>query len=108
MNFWSILVFYEEENFLSASKNSPQITKTTVGDDLTLNENEEITYDMLRKWRTQTAQQEGISNYLIAHNSDLIRLVKANIKSIEDLKQVQGWGPKAQKYGEAILAILNQ
>jgi superfamily II DNA helicase RecQ len=128
VNFWSVLVFYDQmgsvisdsENIkleipkTKTQKTAPKTTSspfisTLSPDDLTLNEEEEILYDLLRRWRTQTADSQNVANYMVAHNSELIRIVKSNPNSTEDIHKIKTWkGEKSKQYAQEVWAIIEQ
>lgn len=64
-------------------------------------------YEKLRQWRKETAEKEGIPPYVIAKNSHLGEIVKKEIKTLEALKQLNGFGAKkVEKYGKDICGIV--
>lgn len=64
-------------------------------------------YEKLRQWRKETAEKEGIPPYVIAKNSHLGEIVKKEIKTLEALKQLNGFGvKKIEKYGKDICGIV--
>ncbi len=63
----------------------------------------------LKVYRLKMSKQEQIKPYYIYNNDQLTALVNNNPKSIEELKQISGFGEKkAEKYGEDILNILSK
>lgn len=129
VNFWSVLVFYDQTNSTTqnSEKKTPQKSaetkvqktaqKTNASafisilnpDDLSLNEDEEILYDLLRRWRTQTADSQNVANYMVAHNSELIRIVKANPNSATDINKIKTWkGEKSKQYAQEVWAIIEK
>jgi len=94
--YWT--VFIEYETILESTGSEPK----------GLTEAGRICYEELRKWRRETAEKEGIPPYVICRNSQLGEIVKKEIKTLEGLKQVDGFGDKkTQKYGKDIIAIIN-
>jgi superfamily II DNA helicase RecQ len=66
-----------------------------------------LCYEKLREWRKETAEKEGIPPYVIAKNSQLGEIVKKEIKTLEALKQLNGFGAKKiEKYGKDICGIV--
>ena len=64
-------------------------------------------YDRLRRWRAQTAKQEGVPPYVVLTNRQLIGIVQAKPESKAALGKVDGVGDKkVERYGEALLGML--
>ena len=64
--------------------------------------------ELVREWRREKAQKEGIPPYVIAKNSHLADIVKQEIKTKEGLKQLSGFGKaKVEKYGDDITRIIS-
>jgi superfamily II DNA helicase RecQ len=73
-----------------------------------LTETGKLCYEKLREWRKETAEKEGIPPYVIARNSHLGEIIKREIKTLESLKQINGFGnKKVEKYGKDIIGIIN-
>ncbi len=73
-----------------------------------LTETGRFCYEKLREWRKETAEKEGIPPYVIARNSQLAEIIKREIKTLEALKQINGFGSrKVEKYGKNIIDIIN-
>ena len=134
-HFWSVLILYEEKNAAVAAETprrserieTPQnisnftsetIRPTAPKREITpivfapepakLTAEQEDSYNALRNWRNERANQDGVPPYLIAHNDSLMQMATMNIKTSEDLLQVKGLGEKrVQKYGDEILRILS-
>lgn len=65
-------------------------------------------YESLRQFRLKSSREEGIKPYFIFNNQELDSLILAMPKKREDLSKVKGFGEKKiEKYGDAILAIIN-
>lgn len=127
VNFWSVLVFFDETNSKSqdleehrveiSKKTTQKAPKTVTSpfisklspDDLSLDEQEEILYDLLRRWRTQTADSQNVANYMVAHNSELIRIVKSNPNSTSDIAKIKTWkGEKSKQYSQDVWEIIQK
>ncbi len=68
---------------------------------------EKALWDNLRAWRSKKAKSEGVAAYVIFHDSTLAELVRADVRTIEDLHGVSGIGVhKCQRFGEELIAIL--
>lgn len=96
--YWT--AFIEYETVLENTGNSTD----TKG----LTEAGKLCYERLREWRKETAEKEGIPPYVIARNSNLSEIIKKEIKTLEALKQIHGFGnKKVEKYGKDITDIIN-
>lgn len=66
-------------------------------------------YQELRKFRLTKCKEEGVKPYWIYSNSQMEELIKLMPKTIEEIKSISGFGDvKCEKYGGAILEILNK
>lgn len=102
INFWSIIIFYEEQKISTASD------KLSVSDENELSEDQKRVYLALKTWRTETAATLGQPPFLVCHNNELLTVAKNNPKSFEDLAKIKGFGPqKIAKFGDDILEVLN-
>ena len=123
--YWSVLVFYEDaanaqfpiqEDFpvqaappsvrqsaaklIEAEKPAPE--------PVILTPEQENKFNLLKQWRNERANQDGLPPYMIAQNESLMQIAAARIETVEDFLGIKGFGEKrAQKYGEEILNILN-
>jgi len=63
-------------------------------------------FDILRSWRSQRCQKEGIPPYAVFNNVELAQIVKTRPQSMSELMQIKGVGKaKADKYGADILGF---
>ena len=63
----------------------------------------------LKAFRLAQSRSENKKPYMIFNDAQMMDLIQKNPKTKEELQQVSGFGPvKAEKYGDAILEILNQ
>jgi ATP-dependent DNA helicase RecQ len=63
----------------------------------------------LRKWRAQTARAQSVPAYVVMHNKALDAIAIVQPHSLAELEAVRGMGPvSVEKYGDAILAILDE
>jgi ATP-dependent DNA helicase RecQ len=63
----------------------------------------------LREWRRTTAKEQGVSAFMVLHDSSLDEICRLQPNSISELLQVTGIGErKAELYGRAILLALRQ
>jgi len=102
INFWSLLIAYEEQIIDNKSG------KITYSKNAELTEKEQNIFDALKLWRSDTAAKENVPQFVIAHDRELITIVKQKIENINDLKNVKGFGEKKiAKYGNDIIVLLN-
>ena len=72
-----------------------------------LNEAETLLFEKLRVWRKEKAEQKGFPVYVICNNSQLKALVKDAPKTMEALKNIDGFGKKKLgDYGEEVIGII--
>lgn len=90
-------------------------TKATVADplnDAPISEQDiahPVLYNMLRQWRKETADEEGIPAFMVMHTKVLIAISNELPSTTRELAAVKGFGPKkTQKYGEAVLNIVKR
>jgi ATP-dependent DNA helicase RecQ len=63
----------------------------------------------LREWRLEKAREEGVSAFVVAHNSVLRNIVAARPRNERELLAVKGIGPcKMERYGSELLRLLNE
>ncbi|MDY5091231.1 MAG: HRDC domain-containing protein [Prevotella sp.] len=68
-----------------------------------------VLYNKLRQWRKETADEEGIPAFMVMHTKVLIAISNEAPTTTRELAAVKGFGPKkTQKYGEAVLNIINR
>ena len=68
-----------------------------------------VLYNKLRQWRKETADEEGIPAFMVMHTKVLIAISNETPTTTRELAAVKGFGPKkTQKYGEAVLNIINR
>jgi DNA helicase-2/ATP-dependent DNA helicase PcrA len=64
-------------------------------------------FEALKSWRAATAKRSGVPAYVIFHDTTLAALADAKPSDRNGLLAVPGLGPvKAERYGEAVLAVL--
>lgn len=106
-NFWSILVFYDDQKVERQDKNSDKITIT---DENELTDEEKNIYAVLKQWRQDKASEMNVPNYVVAHNTELMSIAKVKPETLDELLKVKGFvsgGQKILKYGDDIIAVLN-
>lgn len=98
-SYWSVLVHYEDQ--VEAKIETPIQLEN-------LSQNEQTIFNHLKKWRSEKAEQSGLKNFMICHNSELINIVIKKPNSISQLKLIKGFGTvKAEKFGDDIISLLN-
>ena len=64
-------------------------------------------FEMLREWRLETSRVEGVPPYVVASDRSLRDMALLRPRDRDALLECHGIGPhKADRYGDAILAIL--
>ncbi|MEO1334925.1 MAG: HRDC domain-containing protein [Myxococcota bacterium] len=73
-----------------------------------LNDEEKKRFDRLKAWRAERAKKDGLSAYLILTNRQLASVIRRCPRNLAELRELGGIGEKtAERYGRAILAMLN-
>ena len=104
-NFWSILVFYDDQKSERQEKLSDKFAITS---DTELTEDEKDIYTILRQWRQDKATQLNVPSYVVAHNTELITIAKLKPQTLDDLIKIKGFGgQKVSKFGDEIINVLN-
>lgn len=100
-DFWSILVFYEKEKQVKKTA-KPKIS------DVDFTDSQKAVLNALKAWRKEKAEEAQIPEFMVCPNSALNGVVEAFPRSIDDLRQVKGFGEsKINRYGDDILAVVN-
>jgi len=64
-------------------------------------------YRALKKWRNETAKEEGRPAYAIARNTQFVELVKMAPTTLAGLKEIDGFGEAfCEKYGKKVLSLI--
>ena len=64
-------------------------------------------YEALRSWRLNRARLDGVSAFMIAHNTTLQAIAVEQPNTLDDLLGICGIGPvKLERYGLEILAVI--
>jgi ribonuclease D len=104
-NFWSILVFYDDQK---TEKQENISEKISVTDENELTDDEKRIFSTLKQWRQDKATQLNIPNFMVCHNTELVTIAKVKPQSLDDLSKIKGFGgQKISKFGDDIIAILN-
>jgi len=65
-------------------------------------------YERLRQLRTELAEEEGVSAFLIFHDKTLRAIVGHKPVTLAALMEIPGIGPlKAERYGRRVLEVVN-
>lgn len=104
-NFWSILVFYNDQKTEKQGKTSDKISLT---DESELTDEEKLIFSALKQWRQDKGTQLSIPNFMVCHNTELMTIAKVKPQSLDDLSKIKGFGEqKIAKFGDDIIALLN-
>ncbi|MDQ1428034.1 MAG: ATP-dependent helicase RecQ, partial [Acidimicrobiaceae bacterium] len=61
----------------------------------------------LRAWRTERSRHDGVSAYIVMHDTTLYAIAAARPASLVALRGIDGIGPaKLELYGDEVLAVL--
>ena len=103
-NFWSILVFYDEQKTEKQEKTSDKISIT---DENELTDEEKRIFATLKQWRQDKATQLNIPNFMVCHNTELLTISKIKPQTLDELSNIKGFGgQKIAKFGDDFLALL--
>jgi len=68
---------------------------------------EESLFQSLREWRAAEARKLGMPPYIVATDKVLRAVAQKRPASVEDLRQIPGFGPaKTAKYGAGVVEIV--
>jgi len=103
---WSVLFFYE--GTAEAVKKDPTHPTPVAAEGVSLTGEQVKSIIALKKWRADQAAQEGVPLYMVAQNKWLEEFVRMPVRTLDDLKKVNGFGEwRVQKYGSKVVEILN-
>ncbi|NKX49424.1 ATP-dependent DNA helicase UvrD2 [Arthrobacter deserti] len=69
---------------------------------------DEHTFEALRAWRKEAAQEAGMPAFVIFTDATLIAIAEARPGSLQELSRLAGAGPaKLERYGEDVLRVLS-
>ena len=92
--YWTIFIEYE----------------TVLNDnveDIAFTDAQKLLFERLREWRKQKAEEKRFPVYVVCNNSQLTAIVKEAPKTIEALKDINGFGKKKiEDYGKEIISII--
>lgn len=96
--YWTVFVNYKSV-FTQGEESSKEAR---------LNEAESLLYKRLKEWRREKAEKQNMPVFIIATNKQLIDVIKQNPETIEQLKNIQGFGKKKlSMYGKELLKLLH-
>ncbi len=102
-SYWSIIVFYEEENKAGANDASIEVKEIAP-----LTQQEQARYEALKNWRRAKASELAVADFIIAHNRELMDIARLSSPTKEMLLEVKGFSEKKwEKYGMDILDVVN-
>lgn len=71
--------------------------------------NDDKLYEELKEYRLNKSREENIKAYRIFNNSEMERIIEVKPQTIEEFKNVQGFGKiKCEKYGYDIINIIKK
>lgn len=102
-NGWSFCAEWLEGGKPQSGRNKPKVDYREV-----LNSEQFELFSRLRDKRKELAQRDGVQVYTIMTNEQLAEVVKQSIKDVSELSRIDGVGAaRVEKYGEAILSVLD-
>jgi len=105
--YWAITAEYTTDSEKDARRGELARRKIDYKEEMTP-ENFAV-FARLRDWRKETAQKEAVQLYTIFMNEQLAAMVEKRVTTKKGLLEIEGVGQgKLEKYGEAVLAILNE
>lgn len=104
-NFWSILVFYDDQKTEKQEKLSDKLSVTDLND---LTDEEKRIFSVLKQWRQDKGTQLNVPSFMVCHNTELMTIAKVKPQSLDELSKIKGFGgQKISKFGADIIALLN-
>jgi ribonuclease D len=86
----------------------PPLPKPQVRPEMLLTSGEQARFERLRRWRTETAHERGVSPEIVFNNDTLLEIVQQAPRDQESLAAIPGVGNwKARTYGTRLLALLD-
>lgn len=108
-NFWSVLVFFEDNTSISKIENNSiaKPSKFSVENESQLTEDDFKIYKALKQWRFEKAKELNFAAFMICSNVELMSVAKFKPIKIEEFFEIKGFGEyKVGKFGEEILEVL--
>lgn len=101
INYWSVLIYYQEKSKQSGS------SKMDVSSEEDLSDEEKTIYNKLKDWRYEKSKELHQPPYVIFHNTHLMSIAKFKPYNLQDLEQINGLGEsKIKRYGIEIIEVL--
>jgi len=98
--FWTIFIEYENVHLESKGQSTKHIESS-------LSESDKLLFQKLKDWRKETAEKQGYPVYIVANNKELLSIINDKPKSLEALKNIEGFGvKKIESYGKEIIDIM--
>ena len=95
--YWSIYVEYES---ILTPDEKPDPKKSLTDEQSTL-------LSKLRQWRKDRAEKDGVPVFIVATNTQLEQVVVKQPRTLEALRQIDGYGKKKlEYYGQDILGLV--
>ncbi len=102
--YWSFAVAFEPRVETQAGSFDSVVKQN---EKTSLTAEEKIIFEALRAWRSETAKAELLPYYMICSNRELAALAVFKPISVEELRQVRGFGDRRiARYGEQIIEVL--
>ena len=94
-SYWTVFLEYEP------------ILKSDGKEKFNFTKDQEVLFQRLREWRKEKAEQQGVPVYVIASNLHLSEMTVKQPDSLDNLKQIRGFGEKkVNEYGKEILNLI--
>jgi len=106
--FWSVIVYFKDNDDESQIQRNKSTEKYEITESDELDDYEKRLFTALKNWRIDRSKFEGLTPFLICHNTELMSVAKRKPQNLEQLYEIKGFGEhKIAKYGEEIIAIVN-
>ncbi|MCG2610258.1 HRDC domain-containing protein [Flavobacterium sp. SM15] len=103
--YWSVLVHYELKE---KPKKESKIDKKPNIEESDLSPGSSYVLECLKEWRADKAESLKVPRYYVCTNSELVNIAFYLPKTIDELKEIKGFGSvKTEKLGADIIALLN-
>ena len=103
--FWSVLIYYESE---TKSRSNAKPEKKPSKEESDLSPGSSYVLECLKEWRADKAKAMKVPRYFVCSNSELVNIAFYLPKTIDELKEIKGFGSvKIEKLGAEIVGLLN-
>lgn len=97
-HYWTLFIEYDE--IIDKKNRTPEVIKLT--------DEEKHFLLRLKELRKNLADKNGVPVYVVATNKELLGVVKNKPKTLESLKNIDGFGKrKLEKYGKDLIQLVN-